>query len=176
MGFLGAGMPYYWKYLKARLVEDSSNLWTVEGLPDGPFAGLTITIAGPGGADNQAYPDVVAPADPDAAAPVLAYAACEGARGESECLPGQAPAGGGCPLNGAAALATGTAWTTGPSTSPSALRPSPLAARHRATRRAARGDAPRAGLADRPHAGGRAGTDLCPACSEARSGAECRRS
>ncbi len=97
VGFLDAGMPYYWKYLKARLVEDSSNLWTVEGLPDGPFAGLTITIAGPGGADNQAYPDVVAPADPDAAAPVLAYAACEGARGESECLPGQAPAGADAP-------------------------------------------------------------------------------
>ncbi len=108
VGFLDAGMPYYWKYLKALLLEDSSNLWTVEGLPGGPFAGLTMTIAGPGGADNQYYPDVVAPADPDAAAPVLAYAACDRARGESECLPNQAPAEGGCPLNGGAALATGT--------------------------------------------------------------------
>jgi hypothetical protein len=74
VGFLDAGMPYYTKYLKARLVEDSSNLWTLEGLPGGPFAGLTMTIAGPGGANNQYYPDVVAPADPDAAAPALAYA------------------------------------------------------------------------------------------------------
>jgi uncharacterized repeat protein (TIGR01451 family) len=108
VGFLDAGMPYYTKYLKARLVEDSSNLWTLEGLPGGPFAGLTMTIAGPGGANNQYYPDVVAPADPDAAAPVLAYAACDRARSESECLPDPTTAGGGCPLNGYAALAVGT--------------------------------------------------------------------
>ncbi len=106
VGFLDAGMPYYWKYLKARLVEDSSNLWTVEGLPGGPFAGLTMTIAGPGGANNQDYPDVVAPADPDAAAPVLAYAACDQARSESECRPEDA--GQSCPASGYAALATGT--------------------------------------------------------------------
>jgi subtilisin family serine protease len=129
VGFLDGGMPYYEKYLKARLVEDSSNLWTVEGLPDGPFAGLTMTIAGPGGADNQDYPDVVAPADPDAAAPVLAYVPnateshCEG----TEC-PKQSPGGpsgemaspplaarhdrirmlGSEPSGGTAALATGT--------------------------------------------------------------------
>ena len=108
VGFLDAWMPYYTKYLKARLVEDSSNIWTVEGLPNGPFAGLTMTIAGPGGANNQYYPDVVAPADPDAAAPVLAYAACDRARSESECLPDPTTAGGGCPLNGYAALAVGT--------------------------------------------------------------------
>ncbi len=157
-------------------MEDSSNLWTVEGLPDGPFAGLTITIAGPGGADNQAYPDVVAPADPGAAAPVLAYAACEGARGESECLPGQAPAGGGCPLNGAAALATGTCLDYRALYLSFGFEAIAACSAAQSERRAARGDAPRAGLADRPHAGGRAGTDLCPACSEARSGAECRRS
>ncbi len=106
VGFLDAGMPYYWKYLKARLVEDSSNLWTVEGLPGGPFAGLTMTIAGPGGANNQYFPDVVAPADPDAAAPVLAYSVCSQARSESECRPEDA--GGSCPYSGFAALATGT--------------------------------------------------------------------
>ncbi len=87
VGFLDGWMPYYWKYLKAWLVEDSSNLWTVEGLPGGPFASLTMTIAGPGGADNQAYPDVVAPADPDAAAPVLAYSVRSKARSEAECRP-----------------------------------------------------------------------------------------
>ncbi|MDW8068076.1 MAG: S8 family serine peptidase [Anaerolineae bacterium] len=108
VGFLDAGMPYYWKYLKARLVEDSSNLWTVEGLPGGLFAGLTMTIAGPGGANNQYYPDVVAPHDPNAVAPVLAYTTCERARSETECSPTQVPAEGGCPLNGHAALATGT--------------------------------------------------------------------
>ncbi len=106
VGFLDAGMPYYWKYLRARLVEDSSNLWTVEGLSGGPFVGLTMTIAGPGGADNQYYPDVVAPADPDAAAPVLAYAACDRARSESECRPEDT--GQSCPTSGYAALATGT--------------------------------------------------------------------
>jgi subtilisin family serine protease len=106
VGFLDAGMPYYRKYLKARLVEDSSNLWTVEGLPGSPFAGLTMTIVGPGGANNQHYPDVVAPADPDAAAPVLVYGTCSEARSASECLPEDA--GESCPTGGGAALATGT--------------------------------------------------------------------
>ncbi|MCS7221167.1 MAG: S8 family serine peptidase [Anaerolineae bacterium] len=74
IGFLDAWMPYYEKYLKARLVEDTSNLWTLKGLPGGPFFSLTLSIAGPGGADNQQSPDVITPADLDAAIPILAYA------------------------------------------------------------------------------------------------------
>lgn len=73
VGFLDIGLPYYEKYLKARLVEDSSSLWTLEGLSNGSFSGLTLTIAEPDGADNQQSPDVIAPADPDTASPILAY-------------------------------------------------------------------------------------------------------
>lgn len=73
VGFLDAGMPYYERYLKSRLVADSSNSWHLEGMPDDLFAGLSLTITGAGGADNQQFPDVVETTDPDAAAPVLVY-------------------------------------------------------------------------------------------------------
>jgi uncharacterized repeat protein (TIGR01451 family) len=65
--------PYYREYLKARYVGDDAPTRVLEGTPGELFAGLTITIAGAGGADNQDYPDVIGVADPDAAAPVLAY-------------------------------------------------------------------------------------------------------
>ena len=74
--------PYYRDYLKARYVADDAPTRVLEGTPGDLFAGMTITIAGAGGADNQNYPDVIAVADPDAAAPVLAYqgAGCGGTR------------------------------------------------------------------------------------------------
>lgn len=88
IGFLDAGFPYYSHYLKSRLVADSSEVWRLDGLPNDLFAGLSITIAGPGGADNQGFPDVVDTADPDAAVPVLAYHedGCGGLR-VGVCLP-----------------------------------------------------------------------------------------
>jgi uncharacterized repeat protein (TIGR01451 family) len=78
VGFLdGSGLFYYWpyyqQYLKAQFDKDHSGIWTLKGTPGDLFAGLTITITGPGGADNQGYPDTVAVLDPDAAAPVFAY-------------------------------------------------------------------------------------------------------
>jgi uncharacterized repeat protein (TIGR01451 family) len=74
--------PYYRDHLKVRLASDTSNVWTLEGTSDDLFAGLTITITGSGGADNQGYPDVIAVIDPDAAAPVFAYqdSGCGGVR------------------------------------------------------------------------------------------------
>jgi len=65
--------PYYRDYLKVRLVRDSAEIWTLEGMPGEIFVGLTITIAGSGGADNQKFPDEIGVTDPDSAAPVLAY-------------------------------------------------------------------------------------------------------
>lgn len=77
VGFLdGGGMgyaPYYRQYLRASFVADSSSVWALSGTAGDLFAGMAITIAGAGGADNQDYPDVVKVADPDAAAPVLFY-------------------------------------------------------------------------------------------------------
>jgi uncharacterized repeat protein (TIGR01451 family) len=65
--------PYYRDYLKARYVDDDAPTRVLEGIQDDIFAGLTLTITGSGGADNQSYPDQIAVADPDAAAPLLTY-------------------------------------------------------------------------------------------------------
>lgn len=77
VGYMDGGgwgyVPYYRDYLKARLVRDDAEAWTLQGTPEDLFAGLTITITGPGGADNQGFPDEIAVADSDAAAPVWAY-------------------------------------------------------------------------------------------------------
>ncbi len=66
--------PYYREYLKARLVNDSANLWTLRGVDGELFAGMAITITGAGGADNQLFPDVIDVVDPHSAAPVWNYA------------------------------------------------------------------------------------------------------
>jgi len=77
VGFLDGGgwgaASYYRDLLKVYLVRDSSETWVLEGVPNDLFGGLTITITGSGGADNQIYPDEIAVADPDSAAPVLTY-------------------------------------------------------------------------------------------------------
>jgi len=87
VGYLdGGGMlfyaHYYHDYLKAQLVRDNANAWTLEGVAGDIFAGMKITITGAGGADNQDFPDEIAVADPDAAAPVFAYRedSCGGVR------------------------------------------------------------------------------------------------
>jgi uncharacterized repeat protein (TIGR01451 family) len=65
--------PYYRDYLKARFVDDIAPTRVLDGVEGDILAGTTITIAGPGGADNQDYPDVVSVVDTDAAAPVMTY-------------------------------------------------------------------------------------------------------
>ena len=79
IGYLDGGggwdiAPYYRDYLKARWLRDDAHSTTLSGAPGGPFSGLAITIAGPGGADNQLFPDEVTSADPDAAVPTWLYA------------------------------------------------------------------------------------------------------
>ena len=73
---------YYRDYLKTRFVDDDAPTRVLDGVDGDILAGSTITIAGPGGADNQDYPDVVSVFDTDAAAPVLTYreGGCGGVR------------------------------------------------------------------------------------------------
>jgi uncharacterized repeat protein (TIGR01451 family) len=79
IGFLDGGgtmwyrSAYYSDYLKARYVSDGAPTRVLKGLGDDIFAGVTITITGPGGANNQDLPDEIEIADPDAAAPILIY-------------------------------------------------------------------------------------------------------
>lgn len=77
VGYLDGGgwdsRPYYRDYLKARLVRDSSETWLLDGVRGDIYEGLALTITGAGGADNQAFPDEIAVADPDSAAAVLMY-------------------------------------------------------------------------------------------------------
>jgi len=72
-GALGYWSDYYRDYLKASLVSDDAPTRVLYGVTGDLFAGLTITITGPGGADNQFYPDEVEVADTSAAAAVWAY-------------------------------------------------------------------------------------------------------
>jgi uncharacterized repeat protein (TIGR01451 family) len=88
IGFLDGGgsgwlyAPYYTHYLKAYFSRDNAPTRNLEGVAGDIFAGLTLTITGAGGADNQVYPDVVGITDPDAAASVLHYyqSGCGGVR------------------------------------------------------------------------------------------------
>lgn len=80
VGYLdGGGTPYYYssyyeEFLKAVYRWDNAGVRVLEGTRGELFAGLTITIAGPGGADNQSYPDVVDVLDPDVTVPLFTYA------------------------------------------------------------------------------------------------------
>ncbi len=78
IGYLDGGgdwdiRPYYAQYLKAHWLRDDAHSTTLVGAPGGPFRDVTITIAGPGGAGNQLFPDEVASADPDSASPTWLY-------------------------------------------------------------------------------------------------------
>jgi uncharacterized repeat protein (TIGR01451 family) len=81
-GALGYWSAYYRDYLKASYVADNAPTRVLSGTAEGIFAGQTMTITGEGGADNQAYPDVVAVDDPDAATALLTYkgGGCGGVR------------------------------------------------------------------------------------------------
>jgi len=72
-GVLGYWSAYYGERLKARYVQDNAPTHALQGLGDQIFAGLALTIAGPGGADNQTYPDVVDVRDADGANAALRY-------------------------------------------------------------------------------------------------------
>ncbi len=77
VGFWDGGLGSYWSSyyidrLKAIAVQDDSGSRTVSGA--GVFGGLDASIAGPGGADNQWYPDAIGSAEPDFTADAFTYA------------------------------------------------------------------------------------------------------
>lgn len=78
---------YLQSYLKARFVADDAPTRVLRG-EEPLFAGITLTIAGPGGADNQFLPDVVASDDPDYASRAWTYEdSGSGGQTVGPCLP-----------------------------------------------------------------------------------------
>ena len=78
VGFFDGGgtftvAPYYVNDLKSGLVIDNAGEDQVVPVPGKPFAGLTFTISGGDGADNQVTPDVLTVLDPDHTASVFTY-------------------------------------------------------------------------------------------------------
>jgi subtilisin family serine protease len=79
--------PYLRDYLKATYVREDASNQVLHG-QGSLFAGLTITIAGTGGADNQQYPDVIALTEADHASSVWTYVQNgSGGQAVGDCLP-----------------------------------------------------------------------------------------
>ncbi len=66
--------PYFTLYLKAAYVRDDGGRAHIIGTPGELFAGLRWPLNGDDSAANQAYPDVIAPAQPEHAHELAAYA------------------------------------------------------------------------------------------------------
>ncbi len=64
-GSLGGAQPYLLETIGAGYMADNAAVRRLTGL--GPFSGITVTIEGGDGADNQDWPDVVKVNDPDKA-------------------------------------------------------------------------------------------------------------
>ncbi len=89
----GGGTPFFYspylsQYLKTVYIKDDSEIDDISGLAGAPMEGMDFRIAGGDGADNQRWPDVIAVADADHAAQVLAYQG-DGSAGQvvGLCLP-----------------------------------------------------------------------------------------
>ena len=91
VGFWDGGLSLLWSsYYPARLkavaLEDNANIFTLTGT--GVFSEMQVSIHGAGGADNQAFPDVIASADPGATRDAFVYAGGRlGAQSVGLCLP-----------------------------------------------------------------------------------------
>jgi uncharacterized repeat protein (TIGR01451 family) len=72
-GFWFWQVSYLKNVLKTTFVQDNSGINSVSGVAGEPFAATSFSIAGGDGADNQTSPDVIANANSDFAAPLLAY-------------------------------------------------------------------------------------------------------
>ena len=71
----GAALDWYHNYLHANFVLDDTNDMTITGTVGDPIGnGLSLTISGTGGANNQTYPDAISPLGTGASA-ILAYSA-----------------------------------------------------------------------------------------------------
>ena len=91
--FDGGGDPFMYAsylndYLKTRYVQDDSGSRALVGLGRDIMSGLAMTITGPGGANDQLWPDEIAVNDADHASQVLAYQG-DGSGGQKVglCLP-----------------------------------------------------------------------------------------
>ncbi|UCC86719.1 MAG: S8 family serine peptidase [Anaerolineales bacterium] len=80
--------PYFRNYLNARYVRDNTNVFNLMGVTGGLLDGLSFSIDGPGGANNQASPDEIRVLDPDFASSVVSYDQ-DGSGGQQvgQCLP-----------------------------------------------------------------------------------------
>ncbi len=91
VGFYDSGLAlswsdYYYERLKTIIVADESGSRELTGA--GAFSGLTFSIEGPQGADNQLYPDAIASADPGVTADAFRYAnGLLGGQSVGLCLP-----------------------------------------------------------------------------------------
>ncbi|MCB1184235.1 Omp28-related outer membrane protein [bacterium] len=75
----GAALTWYHDYLHADFVADDTNTLTLQGVPGDPITdGLTVTIGGGDGANNQEYPSDIDPHDAGAAV-ILTYDASRNA-------------------------------------------------------------------------------------------------
>jgi hypothetical protein len=69
----GAALTWYRNTLKANYVMDDTNNYTLDGVPGDPITdGMSITISGGDGANNQDYPDAITPYDASSHV-ILAY-------------------------------------------------------------------------------------------------------
>lgn len=60
----GSAIAWYHSYLHANFVSDDTNLYTLTGVAGDPISnGMTLSIQGGDGANNQEYPDAIAPYD-----------------------------------------------------------------------------------------------------------------
>ncbi|MCG3211325.1 MAG: hypothetical protein FOGNACKC_04969 [Anaerolineae bacterium] len=64
---------YLRNYLMTGYAQDTAGTDTVTGVPGEAFDGLTFTLSGGDGANNQTSPDVVTVVNPDSAGPLLTY-------------------------------------------------------------------------------------------------------
>lgn len=65
--------PYFRSYLKAQFLQENSEVFSATGVLDSPLAGLSLTLAGGDGANNQNSPDVISNLDSDFARNLLTY-------------------------------------------------------------------------------------------------------
>ncbi|HOT91203.1 MAG TPA: S8 family serine peptidase [Anaerolineae bacterium] len=85
-GYVTGIQPYLVKTIGVDYVSDSAPVRRLTGL--GPFSGMTVTIEGGDGANNQTWPDVVAVRDPDKAELLWRYTdGSGGGIGTSICTP-----------------------------------------------------------------------------------------
>jgi uncharacterized repeat protein (TIGR01451 family) len=76
-GSIFGNVPYFRSYLKAQFLQENSEVFSTTGVSGGPFAGLTLTLTGGDGANNQVRPDSIVNLNKDFARDLLTYSNAE---------------------------------------------------------------------------------------------------